>query len=239
MHATAACSILLALHLHSGAHISQHASYDDRVAWVLPPDRLEAFRRSGVVINEDRKTTVTGRLIATKTPRGLVGMDGTLFKSSEDVPRHRVARSLQDFHDVLTPRNEQVPARLVDVEDAGMDDYPGRTLCIGQSWSTRLPVMTTLGSGTVSIQHTIVGIHHGLVEIEVRGAGTISGAEYNLPRLLPGSMHLSGTAWFDQASGIIAQESYILHNRLIRTVNGKTIGFLETETVDVTNHTAK
>ena len=38
------------------------------------------------------------------------------------------------------------------------------------------------------------------------------------------NLGLSGKAWFDPKSGSIAQESYVLRNKLIRTTNGKTIG---------------
>src|SRR5579864_3879639 len=40
-----------------GAHVVARSVYDDRIVWVLPPDRLAAFRRAGAVIEEDKRTT--------------------------------------------------------------------------------------------------------------------------------------------------------------------------------------
>jgi hypothetical protein len=237
MHPALACSILLAIHLRSGASVVEHASYDDRIAWVLPPDRLAAFARSGVVIDEDVKTMVVAQATAAAAPHGMTTLRGTVIKVTTDVPRHRTARSADDLSTTVTPRNEPLPARVIDVEDAAMTELPVGRLCVGQSWDTRIPVMTTLGSGIASIHHTVSGISGGIVEVDVRGSGVISGMEYNLPRLLPGSIGIRGTAWFDIETGFIRQESYLLNNRLIRTVKRKTIGFIETETVDSSDHT--
>src|SRR6202035_2511061 len=70
MHAAAACTILLSLHLHPGSHVTEHAAYDDRIAWVLPPDRLAAFARAGVVITEKKKTRIgPDAIVAYPRPR--------------------------------------------------------------------------------------------------------------------------------------------------------------------------
>jgi len=235
MHPAVACALLLAVHLHSGTTLSEHASFDDRVAWVLPPDRLAAFERSGVVIDEDQRTTIVAHLTASVDPRGMTTFRGSYFKRSTDVPRRRSHDSLDDRAETVTPRNDPLPARTLDIENAAMASLPEDRLCIGQSWDTHLPVMTTLGSGVASIHHTVVGVNHGIAEIDVRGTGVISGVEYNLPRLLPGTIAIQGTAWFEMDSGYLRQESYLVENRLIRTVKGKTIGFVERETVDATD----
>ncbi|HXW77523.1 MAG TPA: hypothetical protein VEJ20_08945, partial [Candidatus Eremiobacteraceae bacterium] len=106
------------------------------------------------------------------------------------------------------------------------------------SWTTRLRVDTTLGSGQLVLAHSLVSVSDGLAQIDVRGLGDITGAEYNLPRLLPGSIGIRGTYWFDVRRGIVTQESYLIENRLLKTRRGKTIGFDEIETVDVSTRVA-
>jgi hypothetical protein len=239
MHAAVACSILLSLHVHPGSHVVEHSAYDDRVSWVLPADRLAAFERAGVVINEDKKTRIVAVATAAATTHSLLTLNGTLDTTTVDEARHRAQHSLVTLSSTVTPRNEPLPAHTLDIEEAAMAELPTERLCVGQSWLTRIPVLTTLGSGTASIQHRIVGFDGSRVEVDIKGSGTISGMEYNLPRLLPGSIGIAGKAWFDLASGLVTQESYILHNRLIRTVHAKTIGFLETETVDISTHAGK
>lgn len=237
MHSAAACAIALSLHLQPGAHIVEHSAYDDRIAWVLPPDRLAAFRRAGVVIDEDKRTRIVALATVSDDPRDMFTLKGTVNTTMEDVPRHRATHSIENFTDTVTPRNDPLPARIVDLEDAAMVGLPGRPLCVGESWRTRVLVLSSLGSGEVTIDHTLVDVTDRLIQIDVHGIGIISGVEYNLPRLLPGAMAIEGTAWFDPQRGMITQESYLVHNRLIRTVHGKTIGFLETETVDETTGT--
>jgi hypothetical protein len=232
MYFATACSIALAIHFQPGAHVVERSSYDDQTAWVLPPDRLAAFARGGAVINEDIRTTIIVRATVSVMPHGLETLNGILFKTIADVPRHRTRHIMSDLNVTVTPRNEPLPARMLDLEEAGMAELPTRRLCVGQSWHTRLPVMTTLGSGVADFVHTVTAQKGDLVEIDVKGFGVISGSEYNLPHLLPGSMKIHGTAWFDRSTGLVTQESYLVHNRLLRTVKRKSIGFIETETVD-------
>jgi len=230
----AACSIALALQLQPGMHIVEHSTFDDHVNWVLPPDKLEGFRRSGVVIDEDQRTTTVATTTVTPDLHHLMTLHGSLVKTSTDVPRHRTTHTLDDISTTVTPRNTDVPASRLDIEDSAMADLPVGPLCVGQTWRTRLPVMTTLGSGTATIDHTIVKTEGSVVEIAIKGEGVISGMEYNLPRLLPGAIGIVGDARFDRATGTVTSENYSVRNRLIRTVKGKTIGFLEFESVAIT-----
>ncbi len=236
MHLLAACSIVLAVHMQPGSYIVEHSTYDDRVAWVLPPDKLAAFARSGVVINEDKLTRVVAVATVTSTLRNMMTLNGNIDTTVNDVPRHRTQHDNTALAATVTPRNDPLPARPLDLEESAMVDLPVTHLCVGQSWRTRVPVATTLGSGIASIVHTVVSTNGSMVEIDVKGDGAITGVEYNLPHLLPGSFSISGKAWFDVVGGIVTQESYVVRNRLIRTVREKTIGFIETETVDVTTH---
>lgn len=229
----AACAIALVLDLHPGAHVVEHSTYDDHVNWVLPPDKLAGFRRSGVVIDEDKRTTVVATTTVTHAPHGLMDLKGTLDETATDVPRHRTTYQAGPISTIETPRNTVLPASMLDIEQAAMADLPAGPVCVGQTWRTRLPVMTTLGSGIATIDHTVVKTDGDDVEVAVKGSGVISGMEYNLPRLLPGAIGISGTAHFNRATGAVTREAYTVRNRLIRTVKGKTIGFLETETVAV------
>src|ERR1700730_573852 len=164
MHAAAACTILLSLHLHPGSHVTEHAAYDDRIAWVLPPDRLAAFARAGVVITQEKKTRIVAVATVAATTHDMLTLDGTLDTTVVDEARHRAVHSIVPLASTVTPRNEPLPAHRVDVEDADMTELPTTHLCVGQSWLTRVPVITSLGSGIVSIQHTIVGVDGGLIE---------------------------------------------------------------------------
>jgi len=239
MHVAAACSIVLALHLQPGSHVVEHSTYDDRVQWVLPPDKLASFARAGVVITEDKLTRVVAVATVTSTMRDMMTLTGDIDTTVTDVPRHRTQHVRAVLKSTITPRNDPLPARGLDVEESAMIDLPLAPLCVGQSWHTTIPVLTTLGSGIASIDHTIVSATATMVEIDVKGDGAITGEEYNLPHLLPGSLSFRGKAWFDVVNGVVSQESYVVRNRLIKTVRDKTIGFIETETVNVTTHAGK
>lgn len=229
----AACAISLVLDLHPGTRVIERSSLDDHVNWVLPPDKLAGFRRAGVVIDEDKRTTIIATADVTQAPHALMAISGSVDETSTDVPRHRTTHEIDQISTTMTPRNTAVPASRLDIEQAAMVGLPAGPVCIGQTWRTRLPVMTTLGSGTASIDHTVVKTDGDVVEVAVKGSGVISGMEYNLPRLLPGAIGISGSARFDRSLGAVTSESYTVRNRLIRTVNGKTIGFIETESVVV------
>ena len=221
------------MQLQPGAHVVARSVYDDRITWVLPPDRLAAFRRAGAVIEEDKRTTALAKTTVGASPHAFVTLQGTLYTTTIDVPRHSENHSVRSIDATITPRNESVPARMLDVEEAPMADLPAEGVCVGKRWSTRVPVITALGSGVATIDHTVLSSDAHSVLIGVSGSGVINGAEYNLPRLLPGAIGIAGRARYDLATRTVTSESYVLHNRLIRTVHGKTIGFLETENVDV------
>lgn len=229
----AACAIALVLDLHAGSRVVERSLYDDHVNWVLPPDKLASFRHGGVVIDEDKRTTLVAETTVTEGPHHLMYLRGSLQETATDVPRHRTTHEVDQISTTVTPRNTAVPASLLDIEEAAMVGLPEGHVCVGQSWRTRLPVITTLGSGVATIDHTIVKVDGRFVDVAVKGAGVISGMEYNLPRLLPGAIGISGTARYDKTAGTVTSEAYTVHNRLIRTVNNSTIGFLETETIAV------
>jgi hypothetical protein len=232
MIAAAACSIALAVHVPAGARIEAHAVYDDRIAWVLPPDRLAAFAHSGVVIDEERVTTAVMRGTASAGAPGTTTVRGEIATTVVDVPRHRTQARESGFRTTVDARGDPMPPQPVDLESAGMIGLPARPLCVGQSWSARIAVLTSLGSGAVVARRTVVASRDGIVEIAVRADGSITGREENLPRLLPGTISMRGTAWFDMGRGVVRVESYEIDDRLVRTIKGRSIGFIETETVD-------
>lgn len=228
-----ACALALVLDLHPGSRIVERSQYDDHVNWVLPPDKLESFRRSGVVIDEDKRTTLVAETTVTQEPHHLMNLRGSLQETATDVPRHRTTHDVDQISTTVTPRNTAVPASVLDLEEVAMVDLPQGPVCVGRTWRTRLPVITTLGSGTATIDHKVTKIDGRFIDVAIKGSGVISGMEYNLPRLLPGAIGISGVARYDTVARTMTSESYTVHNRLIRTVNNKTIGFLESETIAI------
>jgi hypothetical protein len=228
----AACSLVISLRMAVPATLTERADYDDKIAWVLPKDRLDAFAAQGVVIVEEHRMSIVAIADVTRGRAGTFSYSADVTKTTVDVPRHAVDSSSATTHDVLDAQNRPVPARRIDLESAAVVGLPPRSLCAGESWSTQLPVDTSLGSGVATFTHTIAGVDGDLVQIDIRAAGAITGREYNLPRLLPGSISLTGSAWYDTRRGLIVQESYLIRDRLLKTTRGKTIGFDETETVD-------
>ena len=228
----AACSLVISLRIAVPATLSERADYDDKIAWVLPKDRLDAFAAQGVVIVEEHRTSIAAIADVTHGRAGTFSFSADVTKTTMDVPRHAVDSASTITHDVLDGRNRPVHPRRIDLESAAVVGLPPHPLCVGESWSTQVPVDTSLGSGVATFAHTIAGVDGDLVQIDVRAAGVITGREYNLPRLLPGSILLTGTAWYDARRGLIVQESYLIRDRLLKTTRGKTIGFDETETVD-------
>jgi len=84
--------------------------------------------------------------------------------------------------------------------------------------------------------HEVTGLANGRLEIAVQGHGAITGQEYHLPKLLPGTIELDGTAWYDLATHLVTAESYAIRNRLIKPMEGEESGFDERLTVDTSTH---
>ena len=65
---------------------------------------------------------------------------------------------------------------------------------------------------------------------------SITVKEYHLPSLLPGTIAMSGSAWFDSVSGLIVQESYHVANTLVKTHGTERLGFVESLDADSDVH---
>ena len=72
-----------------------------------------------------------------------------------------------------------------------------------------------------------------MVQVDVTGHGVITGKEYNLPKLLPGSIEMHGSGWFDPRSGFFTREEYEVHNTLLKPAGTEQIGYDETQSVDI------
>ena len=223
--------------LRVGDRIAERAYFEDQIEWKLPKKRLEPFRRAGVIIKEDKRITIEADAVIVSAQSGRASLQTHERISSFDVPRHRVTVSEQSFAVSLTDDNVEAASSQLSEAQAAMVDFPvtpARPGFIGQRWRTCLPVLTTLGSGTITLDHVISGFNDGRVEIDIEGRGTITGSEYHLPKLLPGTISLTGTAWYDPTSGLVSQESYLIHNQLLKPAEGEQIGFDERLTVDST-----
>ncbi len=231
--ATASPSFSLALRLHAGERLVEHRFENDRVDWKLPHKRMEHFQKAGVIINEEVHLTSVTRVVVDSVEGGIAKISGDVALTSFDVPRNVTTAVNRSF--VTGLRSDNVPqvGGPLDVQDAAMTALPVKPLHLGQRWQTRSRVMTTLGSGDAVFDHQIVSFENGLVRITVSGKGAITGSEYHLPKLLPGSIELHGDAWYDPGSGLITQESYAEHNRLLKPAEGEQIGFDEMLSVDV------
>jgi len=223
-----------AVALRVGDRISARTYENDRIEWKLPARRLEHFRKAGVIIDEERHITslADATVIATGTAGPVLGVRSRV--TSFDVPRDTRSATSSSFELSLAPDNQPRPGPSLSVADAAMVGLPlaAAAAHAGRRWRTSVHVVTTLGSGEATFDHRIEGVENGLVEIGVVGSGKITGAEYHLPKLLPGTIELAGTAWFDPRSGLVVQESYSIRNRLLRPAEGEQIGFDERLTVD-------
>jgi len=224
----------LALRFRVGERIVERSYADDRVDWKLPKHRLEPFIKGGVIINEEQHVTTTIDAKVMAVIRSVASLHGVGTVVSVDVPRHHTQSSRSTFSTAVAANNVPVPSVRLQLEDAAMAALPVHPVAAGQRWSTRLAVNTTLGSGSAVFVHTLVGERNGLLEIAVQGKGEITGAEYHLPKLLPGSIALTGTAWFDPSSRLVVRESYAIHNALIKPMEGEQNGFDERVSVDTT-----
>jgi hypothetical protein len=225
--------------LRAGDRIAERAYLEDQIEWKLPKKRLEPFRRAGVIIKEDRRISIEADAVVVSAQRTGASLQTHERISSFDVPRHRVTVSEQTFAISLEDNNvEPASSQLSEAQAAmvGFPVTPTKPGFIGQRWRTRLPVVTTLGSGMITLNHVIAGVNDGRVQINVEGRGIITGMEYHLPKLLPGTISLTGTAWYDPSSGLVSGESYLIHNQLLKPAEGEQIGFDERLTVDSTTH---
>jgi hypothetical protein len=220
-------SYLLQLRLVAGERVIQHSDLVDRIDWKLPATRLEAFRSQGMVIDEEVRTTILATGTVVSATAAAAHVHGDVTTTVHDVPRDKVTVSHDSGLALVTPRNVQVGASLYALEDAPMIDLPGSPVVLGTRWTTRQRVLTSLGSGTAVFEHVVAATDGDLVRIDVSGRGQITGKEYNLPRLLPGTIMLHGSAWFDRSSGLIVQESYSIDNTLVKSSGGTPIGFVE------------
>lgn len=225
----------LGLRFYSGERIVERSYENDRIDWKLPERRLEPFRKSGAIINEEQH--LTNEIVANVVTivRGTALLRGTSTLTSLDVPRKQSQSSRQRFIATLTPDNIPI-ADSPAVEDAAMAYLPSKPIRLGQHWRTELALTTNLGSGRAVFDHRVVALDNDLLEIAVSGKGSITGTEYHLPRLLPGTIELRGTAWYDTVTGLIAQESYSIHNRIIKPMEGEESGFDERLSVDTVTH---
>lgn len=223
----------LAIKLHAGDSIVEHRYENDRIDWTLPQKRLQHFQRAGVIVNEERHITSTAHAAVISSVKGTALLKGVALVSSLDVPRHRVTRVEQPFTVMITARNDVSPDSGMGIEDAAMLNLPAGQVRLGARWQTRKPVTTTLGSGSVVFDHRVDSVDNGLVRVEIHGHGEITGTEYHLPKLLPGSISMQGAAWYDLASGLVTQESYSIHDTLIKPAQREAIGFDEWRSVDV------
>lgn len=223
--------------LHIGDRIREHAYIVDQVEWKLPSKRLERFRKAGVVIKENRRMTIEADATVVSVRMAGASLQTHERISSLDVPRNQLTVTQQTFLDSLSAGNVQPASNQLSEAQAatvGFPITPAKPGYVGQRWRTNLAVVTRLGSGSVTFTHVISGFDNGRAEIRVDGRGVITGSEYRLPKLLPGSIRLTGSAWFDPASGLITQESYLIHNQLLKPAEGEQIGFDERLTVDST-----
>ncbi len=224
--------------LRLGDRIIQRNDQDDRVEWKLPAKRMQKFRKAGVIITEQRRTTImaNAKVVHVDSHGAMLQVDEHIV--DVDVPRNNTTTADQTFFTHISSHGQpDSAAQTGDVTDAAMRDLPmsgSNPGHVGESWSTHLAVKTTLGSGRATFDHLIAGFEDGLAQISVSGRGKITGTEYHLPFLLPGSVRVVGTAWYDPRSGLLTQESYFVHNQLLKPAEGEQIGFDERLTVDST-----
>jgi hypothetical protein len=227
---------LLSLRFTPGERIIEHADVVDHITWILPAARLEAFRSQGFIVEEETRAHLLGSGVVTAVDARGATIKSDVTTTIYDVPRHNAMATHDRGVTVITSANAQIGASQYAVEDAPMVDLPRTPLAIGGRWTTHQRVVTTLGSGTATFEHVVSAVDGARVRVDVTGTGTITGKEYNLPHLLPGTIRLTGSAWFDQAAGLIVQESYHVDNTLVKPAGTERIGFTETLDADSDVH---
>ncbi len=223
------------LRLSPGARIVEFRYLDDRIEWKLPRKRLQPFIRAGVVIHEERHTTAISHAVIVSGDGVAASLRGTIALVTLDVPRHTRTTASDSFSARLTERNVPQPLDHPDIEDAATIGLPAKPVAVGTCWDSRLPVTTELGSGSARFHHCVAERDGDLLAISVHADGTITGSEYHLPKLLPGTIRLDGIAWYDLDLGLITQESYRIHDSLLKPAENEQIGFDQVLDVDVTS----
>jgi len=223
--------------LQVGNSIKERLDDVDRIDWRLPPEKLRRFAAAGVIIHEERRSTiVAGGQVVHASPSGCI-VRVTAHIDELDVPRKTASTATTVVDIKLSPSNEPIVSGALDVEDAATANLPfhrGSVVQVGEHWQTRLLVSTDLGSGNATFDHEVAAIHGSRIEIQIRGRGAITGAQYHLPKLLPGTIDFIGAAWYDASVGLVTQESYAIHNTLLKSPHGQEMGFDERRTVDAT-----
>jgi hypothetical protein len=226
-------AIVLLLQLTRGEHFTELISSSDRVSWVLPKVKLDRARANGIVIDEDQVSVADVSASVTSIDNGVATLDSRSSVNSLDVPRR--LRSKHTISDTSTVDARNTPQRpRLSPEEAATADLPVGAVTVGSAWTTDESVLTTLGSGTLVVHHTVTSNAGGRVTVQIHGAGKIVGVEYDLPHLLPGAMVLDGTAVFDRNSGTFVTEHYEMHNSLLKPDGTEHIGFDEHESMSIT-----
>lgn len=184
---------VLAERLHRGEHLVAYHHSIDRIQWKLPRKRLEPFIRGGAIIHEERHQTIVLHANVARTAVGRAYLTGVADRTYVDVPRHTQSLTHATFTSVLTQGNDDPAVRVLPIEDAAMSGLPQRALGIGDCWTSRRDVITTLGSGRAQIRHCVAARSGALVRISVRASGIIRGEEYHLPKLLPEAWNCRAT----------------------------------------------
>jgi hypothetical protein len=230
----AAAAFLLNLQFQPGETLRHHADIVERTDWVLPKARLEAFRRGGAVITEDLRTTLDSRETVEHFDGEFARLFGIAHITTFDVPRQITTTKNQTVRDEVTVHNHQVyDSAMLEVAEAALADLPSTPVTVGSQWTTTEHVTTELGSGKLTLVHRVASVVDTLVQVAVTGRGIITGKEYNLPKLLPGSIEVHGSGWFDPRLGFFTREDYDIHNTLLKPAGAERIGYDETQSVDI------
>jgi hypothetical protein len=226
-------AIVLLLQLTRGEHFTETISSSDRVSWVLPKVKLDRARANGIVIDEDQISVADVSASVASIDNGVATLDSRTNLATLDVPRRLRAKHTRSDTSTVDARNTPQRARL-SPEEAATADLPVDAVTVGSAWTTSESVLTTLGSGTLVIRHTVTSNAGGRVTVQIHGTGKIVGVEYDLPHLLPGAMVLTGTAVFDRNAGTFVSEHYDMHNSLLKPDGAEHIGFDEHENMSIT-----
>lgn len=227
---------MLALRFAPRERLVEHADVVDRVTWILPAARLAAFKSQGFTIEEQTRAHLLGSGVVLAMNSGDATIQSSVAATTYDAARHNTSVTHDRGVALITPANSQIGSTRYAIEDAPMIDLPRVPIALGSRWTTHQRVMTTLGSGAATFEHVVTSVDGSRVRVDVTGTGAITGKEYNLPHLLPGTISLIGSAWFDMATGLIAQESYHVENTLVKPAGTERIGFTESLDADSDVH---